>query len=318
MVSIIVPVFQSEDTIEGCVRSILAQSYQDIEVILVNDGSTDGSGRICDTFAQQNSFVSVIHQENKGRIKARHVGVQHAKGEWIAFVDSDDQLLPHAIADLYERVDDDTDIILGNGNELPNERREVIPMDDFRHKAVRGDGTIGVPWGSLYRRAVITPYLFDLSRDVISGEDYIFWLRLVFSTERPVKVVYKNVYTKSTDRTSGYFKWTADYAQMLNKLRVGSIPKSQRDFYFDDILHDRIANLFDVSVSQSAKEWRHSQYYRDILRDTQLSLKQRLFLAIPSLRLRKLLGYYRTVNIPIEEQRYLPRSITGKTTDCGQ
>jgi len=231
----------------------------------------------------------VVHQANKGRIEARHVGVQQAKGEWLAFVDSDDQLPPYAIADLYEKVDDDTDIVLGNGNELPDERREVIPMDDFRHLAVRGDGTIGVPWGSLYRREVITPYLFDLSRDVVSGEDYIFWLRLVFSTERPVKVVYKNVYTKSTDRTSGYFKWTADYAQMLNKLRVSAIPESQRDFYFDDILHDRIANLFDVSVDQSAKEWRHSQYYRDILRDTQLSLKQRLFLAIPSLRLRRLL-----------------------------
>lgn len=289
MISVVVPIYQSEDTIERCIQSILRQSFNDLELILVDDGSTDDSGSICDAYAQQHDNIMVIHQENKGRIAARFAGVEKSKGEWITFVDSDDELPPTALADMYTVVDNNTVIVLGNGNELPNEQREIIPMDDFRHMAIRGDGTIGVPWGTLYRREIITPYLFDLSRDVVSGEDYIFWLRMVFSTKHPVKVVYKNVYTKSVDRTSGYFQWTADYAQMLNELRISAIPESQRDLYFDDMLHDRIANLFDVSVSQSAKEWRQSKFYRDILHDTKLSLKQRLFLSLPSLKLRRLL-----------------------------
>ena len=289
MVSVIVPIYNSEDTIKGCISSIVEQSFDDIEIILVDDGSTDQSGKICDDFATKDSRIIVIHQENKGRTAARFEGVKRAKGDWIAFVDSDDQLPVDAIEVLYKKTDENTDIVLGNGYSLRNEHRETIPINDFRHLAVRGDGTIGVPWGSLYRREKLTPYLFDLSRDVVSGEDYIFWLRLVFSTEKPVKVVYQRVYNKSTDRTSGYFQWTADYAQMLNELRMGSIPESQRDILFHDILQDRIANLFDVSVSDSSKKWRKSQFYQDILRDTKLTWKQRLFLNIPFLCLRKLL-----------------------------
>ena len=287
MVSVIVPVYNSEHTIGKCIESILSQTFSAVELVLINDGSTDKSGQICDDYALRDGRIKVIHQLNKGRIAARWASVEQSEGNWIAFVDSDDMLPETAIADLYEKADDDTDIILGNGQKLPNEHRVVIPMEEFRHKAVSAEGTIGVPWGSLYRRSVITAYLFDLSRDVISGEDYIFWLRLVFSTNRPVKVVYKNVYTKSEDRTSGYFKWTAAYAQMLNELRISSIPEEQRSKYAADMLHDRIANLFDIAVNESRTGWKHSQFYQDILHDTTLSFKQKLFLSIPSLWVRK-------------------------------
>ena len=97
MVSVIVPIYNSEDTIKGCISSIVEQSFDDIEIILVDDGSTDQSGRICDDFASKDSRIIVIHQENKGRTAARFEGVKRAKGDWIAFVDSDDQLPVDAI-----------------------------------------------------------------------------------------------------------------------------------------------------------------------------------------------------------------------------
>ena len=290
MLSLVVPIYNSEETIGKCIESIQLQTFSDIELILVDDGSTDNSGRICDDYAVNDDRIKVIHQENKGRTEARWQGVQQANGSWVTFVDSDDMLPKDALANLYEKADDETDIVLGNGQELPDERREVIPMEDFRHLTVRGDGTIGVPWGSLYRRSCLTAYLFDLPREIMMGEDYIFWLRLVLSTEKPVKVVYKNVYTKGDDHTSNCFPWTAAYAQRINELRVSSIPQEQRHLYFHDILHDRVDNLFAVAVYQSRREWKKSPFYQEILKDTTLSLKQRLFLAIPSLKLRRWLS----------------------------
>lgn len=173
-VSVIVPIYNSEDTIAVCIQSILSQTFTNLEIILVDDGSSDKSGSICDDYAIKDNRILVIHQPNQGRSKARSIGAENAHGEWITFVDSDDILPETAIALLYEKTDSNTDIILGNGYTLLNEHRDVISMSDFRHLAVRGEGTIGVPWGSLYRKVIVIPYLFDLPRHIINGEDYIF------------------------------------------------------------------------------------------------------------------------------------------------
>ena len=131
-VSIIVPIYNSEDTIGDCIRSIVDQSFADIEIILVNDGSTDGSQQICDEYAQKDARIRVFFQENRGRSVARMNGFIHSTGEWITFVDSDDTLPRNAIELLYGKANDNTDIVFGNGYSLPNEKRTVIPIDDFR------------------------------------------------------------------------------------------------------------------------------------------------------------------------------------------
>ena len=295
-VSVIVPIYNSEDTIAICIQSILNQTFTNLELILVDDGCSDNSGRICDYFAKRDNRIFVVHQPNQGRSKARSIGVEKAHGKWITFVDSDDALPATAIAHLFDKTDSSTDIILGNGYTLPNEYRDSIPMSDFRHLAVRGEGTIGVPWGSLYRKSIVVPYLFDLPRHIINGEDYIFWLRLVFSTDKPVKVVYQSVYHKGEEHTSNSFKWTADYCYELNEYRKAAIPQDQYDEYLPDMIQDRIANMFAVAVCQSRNEWKNSKYYQDILSDMKLlhysfSIRQLLFLNIPSLKLRQLISW---------------------------
>lgn len=90
MVSIIVPVYNAARYIEGCVNSIVHQTYSDVEIILVDDGSTDGSGKVCDRLAQDDERIVVIHKENGGAASARNVGLDVAQGEFIAFVDADD------------------------------------------------------------------------------------------------------------------------------------------------------------------------------------------------------------------------------------
>lgn len=95
MISVIVPVYKAEKYLERCVNSILNQTYRDLELILVDDGSPDGSPELCDRFAQQDSRVRVIHKENGGVSTARNAGLEAARGEYIAFVDSDDWIEPY-------------------------------------------------------------------------------------------------------------------------------------------------------------------------------------------------------------------------------
>lgn len=286
MVSVIVPIYNAASTIQACIESILNQSENDLELILIDDGSTDESGTICDTYLEKDQRVRIIHQENKGRTVARWNGVKQSSGEWLTFVDADDTLPVHAIQYLLQGSDDDSDIVFGNGYSLSPEKRTHIPIEEFRHLAVRADGMIGVPWGSLYRRTVVTSYLFDLPRHMMMGEDYIYWLRLVFTTEKPVRIVYEHVYEKGDDHTSNVFQWTADYCYELNEWRKSAVPVDLQNIYFDDMLSDRIANLFAVSVCCHRKEWKKSRFYQDILDDLKtsnkrFSLKQKLFLAMP-------------------------------------
>lgn len=95
--SVVVPVYNAEKYLEKCITSVLTQSFDDIELILVDDGSPDGSGRICDSFAATDNRVKVIHQQNQGHITARMNGVKASTGEYILFLDSDDWFLPDAM-----------------------------------------------------------------------------------------------------------------------------------------------------------------------------------------------------------------------------
>jgi len=101
LISVIVPIYNGENYIEECIASILKQSYQNLEVILINDGSSDNSGDICDNYAKHDCRVKVIHKENGGASSARNAGLDVAKGEFVAFVDSDDHLMD---ADMYKRL----------------------------------------------------------------------------------------------------------------------------------------------------------------------------------------------------------------------
>ncbi len=100
LISIIVPVYNIKEYLPRCVSSILNQTYQKLELILVDDGSTDGTGALCDKLAEQDERVIVFHKENGGSSSARNLGISQAKGEYLGFVDSDDYISP----DMYERL----------------------------------------------------------------------------------------------------------------------------------------------------------------------------------------------------------------------
>ena len=111
LISVVVPVYKVEKYLDRCVESLLAQTYQNVEIILVDDGSPDNCPQLCDAYAGKYDQIRVIHQENKGLSGARNTGIDHAKGELIAFVDSDDKWSPYFLESLYRAMKEhDADI----------------------------------------------------------------------------------------------------------------------------------------------------------------------------------------------------------------
>lgn len=106
LISVIVPVYKVEEFLSKCVDSILAQTYTNLEVFLVDDGSPDNCGKMCDDYAKKDSRIKVIHKENGGLSDARNVAIDVATGEYITFVDSDDYVAPTYVEELYNNISD--------------------------------------------------------------------------------------------------------------------------------------------------------------------------------------------------------------------
>ena len=106
MLSIIIPVYCVENTLDRCLESIVSQSYADVEIILVDDGSPDRSPALCDAWAQRDPRIHVIHQENKGLSCARNAGIEKAQGEFLTFIDSDDYIEAETLAQVMAAMAD--------------------------------------------------------------------------------------------------------------------------------------------------------------------------------------------------------------------
>ena len=176
-VSIIVPVYQVEKYIRQCVDSILAQTFTDFELILVDDGSTDKSGEICDEYAKVDGRVKVIHQTNGGLSSARNSGMDHAKGKYFMFIDSDDFIAPNMVECLYKSINEQcADIAVCNfmyyfeKNQHKcfntNLEFEVLHSEDvfFNRKNERNYGIWTVAWNKLYKKESLERIRFRIGK----------------------------------------------------------------------------------------------------------------------------------------------------------
>lgn len=180
LISVIVPVYKVEEYLPKCVDSIINQTYRNLEIILVDDGSPDGCGAICDRYAGQDSRVRVIHQENAGISGARNAGLDIMTGKYLTFVDSDDWLAPNAIEVLFGRLQQDgSDMAIGqrikvycDGTTGPTYCAWMGDMKITGQEAIATLGTeTPVPccaWGSLAQRVVYQNLRFP---KITRGED---------------------------------------------------------------------------------------------------------------------------------------------------
>ena len=166
LISIIVPVYNTIDYIQDCIDSIISQTFQDFELILVDDGSTDGSDKVCDLNASKNASIRVIHQNNAGVSKARWAGFKNANGKYICFVDSDDTLDADYLSNLYSGLSNGIDIVFVENHE------EVIDGDSYFKGLMKGQYGWEM-WNKFFLKNILTPQCFDLPRNLTIGEDFI-------------------------------------------------------------------------------------------------------------------------------------------------
>lgn len=183
LVTVIVPVYQVEAYIERCVLSILSQDMQDFELILVDDGSLDRGGEICDQFARQDSRVHCIHQKNGGLSDARNTGIDAAAGENLSFIDADDYVEPGYLSYLLSlmravpgcRVAQANHFVERNGKarpEYPEEEMRVFSVRDAFEAVLYHDRVDVSAWGKLYHRSVFDTLRFPKGR--LYEDTYIF------------------------------------------------------------------------------------------------------------------------------------------------
>lgn len=152
LVSIVVPVYNVENYVLKCLESLAKQDYENIEVIVVDDGSTDKSGLICDEFASDDGRFRVFHKKNGGLSSARNFGIKKAKGEIIAFVDSDDFVKKKFITEMAQKMVDGVDIVVcGYNNEIPKE--ETLSGREATIRLLTRQENIDIiTWNKLYRK----------------------------------------------------------------------------------------------------------------------------------------------------------------------
>lgn len=142
-VSIIIPIFNAEAYLARCLDSILAQSYSDWECILVEDGSTDGSGRICDCYAAKDARFKAIHGSNKGVSTARNKGIQLSGGQWFYFCDADDEVMPNALETLIHECDSSgSDLVFGGYVECDEHGLVIAEPSNEWHRQLSVDETL--------------------------------------------------------------------------------------------------------------------------------------------------------------------------------
>ena len=185
LVSVIVPVYNVESYLSKCIESIKCQSYANIEIILVDDGSTDSSGKLCDKFGKSDGRIRVFHKDNGGVSSARNLGIDNCHGEYITFIDSDDWVEQNYIEVLLEEI-------LTDVNQLVFCKYDIFMNRCFKPGYLKIDGKFtkntydfiktahGRVWGAICSRKIIGDLRFD--ENLAIGEDALFFAEVILKT----------------------------------------------------------------------------------------------------------------------------------------
>ena len=218
LIGVIVPVYKVEKYIAECIESILAQTYTNFRLILVDDGSPDNAGLICDKYAKIDSRITVIHQENAGVTRARARGVEEAEDcEFITFVDGDDTLPKTSLQELYNTMSVDCDIVLTDKVlDYPPIKANNITSNKFQ-ELLLGENISSAPWGKLFRRNLFNNFTFDIPKEIVMGEDLIMNLRISEGCKRNIGIIHNHIYNYNIhpNNTSYNFKDSAEHEYLF-------------------------------------------------------------------------------------------------------
>lgn len=304
LISVIVPVYNIMDYLPRCVQSLKRQSYENLEILLVDDGSTDGTGRLCDELAAGDGRIRALHKENGGTSSARNLGIEEAKGEFLGFVDSDDYIEPDMYARLCEAIRGKEDWLVQVGRdevdeqggqlpgicEIPEEEQSFSAVDFLRELLLhRGDCSFCT---KLVPRRLLGEDRFPEEE---LNEDFHLMIRLLQRTRGVVSlpvcgyhVFYRlgsNTRKKREDDFSRVFADNVNNADMVLGLVEERYPEL-RPVAVRFGLYQRLDYLLHIPVGQMRRD--HRQYraivgslrrhVRDTVRSPYLTARNKLYL----------------------------------------
>lgn len=270
LISVIVPVYNIEKYLPQCIQSVLDQTYDCLELILIDDGATDKSGNICDEFAALDKRIKVVHQVNKGRSGARNAGLKIASGEFIMFVDGDDWVDLNCLQEAYAAIDENTEMVVFRGrniyadkieDESTGERKYFKGQEPlaFYVEGYKNFQILNAVWGKLYRRSLLKEIRF------IEGkyyEDVMFTTKVYAKCKACVyldRAYYNyNIATENSITYQGVNELTfrdeiPTFFEKESYLKeVGGEDLADRYAYF---IYQRLILYFTVSVKKKEKSY---------------------------------------------------------------
>lgn len=242
-ISIIVPVYNTAEYLEKCIQSILNQTYTNLEIICINDGSTDDSGKILEKFAEQDKRIKLIHKKNEGVAVARNAGLRIATGDWIGFVDSDDYISE----DMYEvlmkaNISQEADIVscgyyfVKNGNCYSAINQKIVPTDCVNTKSFLRyiyerdvyKAVGGYLWSRLFSRRLLLDeeqiLKVEFPVEFKEGEDIVFLAHVLLDSEQSIYVEKPLYYYRQRDDSAVHdrakqivtLNWAKAYLEIIN------------------------------------------------------------------------------------------------------
>lgn len=264
LISVIVPVFNVEKYLENCVTSIINQTYANLEILLIDDGSTDRSGALCDQYAGKDSRIQVIHKTNGGLSDARNVGIDHSHGNYLVFVDSDDLIHATMVERLYHALkEQDAEISLCNWVSV-DERYQPLFTDHaspIKDEVLTGEQAIKklfmangyyyvVAWNKLYKASLFNDVRFIYGR--VNEDEFI--VHRLFGQCKSIVCIQDELY---------YYLQRSD--SIMGRIR-NSI-NAEHDIIIAEIMLDRMAYLKTIGLKSYAAEayqkaaWKYLKIY---------------------------------------------------------
>lgn len=297
LVSIIIPVYNSEKYLHKLLRNLIQQTYTQIEIILIDDGSTDKSLEICNEFKQKDNRIKVLSKENEGVSIARNKGMELATGDYITFLDSDDTIDINYIKKLVVNIEHNT-LVRCNSNNLKDTE---IEKSEYIKQVVNGN-IQGVCWGYLFKRKLLENIKFDENTSYM--EDTLFIIQVLLKVKE-IKVVRNAIYNHNLNEVS----LTKNPNNIENRLNgyIYSINKineilKENNIFYEEELNSRKIKLLEAEVAKVTNE----KIMRDLLENNNViqiakqvkpSLKYKFFMnLIGKNNAKKMMKYVRVRN----------------------
>lgn len=271
-VSVIVPVYNVKKYLQKCLDSLLCQTLKDIEILVIDDGSWDGSEKICDEYAKRDDRIRVIHQTNQGLSAARNRGMELAKGEYILFADSDDFVHPDFCRIPYEKaLEQKADVVifhyLKNGSKIPvNQKAALLPGVVEKERAIRAGRLYmgNYVWNKIYHRQVLDGILFPegkLFEDIATTYRILMQAKRIVCIPDELYYYHKRAGTISTNKSKHHF---LERIKMMQQYSDGMAA-----FGFEKEAYDSAMSLKMMAVIRlGTKEKAVRQYADDLKRMT--------------------------------------------------